>query len=652
MDSSLATERDNQEVSTALNQLQNISIAILKQFAEVRNELRGMRENMTAIMDSVHTLNASVQEQYSGLQNQLQNKYDGLQTQYDGLQIQYNTLQRQTLYTSIRSDVQDIERRQLQLHVDILRFQASSTDRTANLQLEIEELASRFPDVFHESLSSLNDSLHEQYSSLENQCNRLQTQIQDTPTRSDVQDIERRLHVDILRFQASSTDRTANLQLEIEELASRFPDVFHESLSSLNDSLHEQYSALENQCNRLQTQIQDTPTRSDVQDIERRLHVDILRFQASSTDQTANLQLEIEELASRFPDGFHESLSSLNDSLVSKLMMMLNSSRAITENTMESKLQQQTNALESILIASSQNVSQELREKTECVKELVAEKSRDLIAEIQTNSQQLTCPLPIPQSCTEAMRCPGALQGVHTIQNSTGQMVSVFCTTQNRCCNTTGVWTRVAYLDMTDSTHICPQGFRLRTDHGKRTCGRIREGCISITYTSHGLQYSRVCGRIIAYQYSSPDAFNTASRYSIDGSYVDGVSITHGENPRKHIWTFVAAIDEIRTGFYTCPCIRPDRTYSGRVPTFIGNDYFCETGSRQQFMYQTFYHEDPLWDGEGCGPNSSCCTFNSPPWFCKHLPHPTTDNIEVRVCGDENVSNEDTPLEKVELYIQ
>ena len=580
MDSSLATERDNQEVTTALNQLQNISIAILKQFAEVRNELRGMRENMTAIMDSVHTLNASVQEQYSGLQNQLQNKYDGLQNQYDGLQNQYdglqnqyNTLQHQTQYTSTRSDVQDIERRQLQLHVDILRFQASSTDRTANLQLEIEELASRFPDGFHESLSNL------------------------------------------------------------------------------NDSLHEQYSGLENQCNRLQTQIQNTPTKSDVQDIERRLHVYILRFQASSTDQMANLQVEVEELANRFPHEFHEGLSSLNDSLVSKLMM-LNSSRAITENTMESKLQQQTNALESILIASSQNVSQELREKTECVKELVTEKSRDLVAEIQTNSQQLTCPPPIPQSCTKAMRCPGSLQGFYSIQNSTGQIISVYCTTQSRCCNSTGVWTRVAYLDMTNSTHICPQGFTLRTDHGKRTCGRIGRGCNSITYTTHGLQYSKVCGRIIAYQYSTPDGFGTARRDFIDGPYIDGVSITHGENPRKHIWTFVAAIDEIRANSFTCPCTRTDLTYSGRLPTFIGNDYFCETGSRQHFLFRTFYHEDPLWDGEGCGPNSSCCTFNSPPWFCKHLPHPTTDDIEVRVCGDQYVSNEDTPLEQVELYIQ
>ena len=501
-------------MSTALNQLQNISIAILKQFAEVRNELRGMRGNMTAIMNSVHTLNASVQEQYRSLQNQ-----------YDGLQNQYNRLQRQIQNTPTRSDVQDIERRQLQLHVDILRFQASSTEQTANLQLEIEELASRFPDVFHESLSSLNDSLHEQYSGLENQCNRLQTQIQNTPTRSDVQDIERR-------------------QLQ--------------------------------------------------------LHVDILRFQASSTDRTANLQ----------------------------------------------------HALESVVIASSHNVSQELREKTECVKELVAEKSRDLIAEIQTHSQHQTCPRRIRQSCIEAMWFSGALQGVYSIQNSTGQTVSVYCTTQSRCCNTTGVWTRVAYLDMTNSTHTCPQGFTLRTDHGKRSCGRITgRGCTSITYTTHGLQYSRVCGRIIAYQYSTPEGFHTA-RDSIDDTYVHGVSITHGENPRKHIWTFTAAIDEMRANSHTCPCTRTDLTYRGTVPTFIGNDYFCDTGSRQHYQLGTFYHEDPLWDGEGCGPNSSCCEFNSPPWFCKHLPHPTTDDIEVRVCSNAGVDNEDTPLEQVELYIQ
>ena len=33
------------------------------------------------------------------------------------------------------------------------------------------------------------------------------------------------------------------------------------------------------------------------------------------------------------------------------------------------------------------------------------------------------------------------------------------------------------------------------------------------------------------------------------------------------------------------------------------------------------YTADPLWDGEGCDETNTCCDFNSPPWFCKDLPH-------------------------------
>ena len=59
--------------------------------------------------------------------------------------------------------------------------------------------------------------------------------------------------------------------------------------------------------------------------------------------------------------------------------------------------------------------------------------------------------------------------------------------------------------------------------------------------------------------------------------------------------------------------------------------------------------DDPLWDGAGCGPMSTCC---APPWFYKQLPQPTTDDIEMRVCRDEDASNEDIAIEMVEIYIQ
>ena len=64
-----------------------------------------------------------------------------------------------------------------------------------------------------------------------------------------------------------------------------------------------------------------------------------------------------------------------------------------------------------------------------------------------------------------------------------------------------------------------------------------------------------------------------------------------------------------------------------------------------------FYGADPLWDGAGCESRNSCCNFNTPPWFYKQLPQPTTDDIEMRVCSDERNSSEDVAIEMIEIYV-
>ena len=154
------------------------------------------------------------------------------------------------------------------------------------------------------------------------------------------------------------------------------------------------------------------------------------------------------------------------------------------------------------------------------------------------------------------------------------------------------------------------------------------------TYPTYGVEYSRVCGRVIGYQYNTPNAFAPYflnRTVTIDDVYVDGVSLTHGQSPRQHIWTFANAHDENRSNEYVCPCTRPDLPYTGVVPPFIGQDYFCETGT-QQVASSIFYSDDPLWNGQGCGSNSTCCQL---PWFCKQVPHQsTTDDIELRLCGN------------------
>ena len=212
---------------------------------------------------------------------------------------------------------------------------------------------------------------------------------------------------------------------------------------------------------------------------------------------------------------------------------------------------------------------------------------------------------------------------------------------------------RVANLNMTDTNQQCPSRFRQITSP-KRTCGTPGSSCVSTTFPLNGIKYSKVCGKIIAYQYASPDAFGPYyfnRGFTVDDRYVEGVSLTHGQTPRKHIWTFAAALDEIRANYWVCPCTKTDTPYTGLVPPFIGQDYFCDTGSTYSWRH-LFYSADPLWDGSGCGSTSSCCGFNNPPWFCKQLPQPTSDDIEMRVCVDSPTSDEDVALETVEIFVQ
>ena len=212
---------------------------------------------------------------------------------------------------------------------------------------------------------------------------------------------------------------------------------------------------------------------------------------------------------------------------------------------------------------------------------------------------------------------------------------------------------RVGELDMTNSSTHCPSGLRHHTDSNIRTCTRNSNsgGCSSVTLYTSNIHYSRVCGKIKAYQFGSTNAFGY-NPDNIDSYYVDGVSLTHGR-PRQHIWTFAAARDETTSSRYSnCPCTNIHIVNSATPPpAFVGNDYFCDTGSTNQWNL-TFYSDDPLWDGAGCGPQSTCCSFNNPPWFYKQLPQPTTDDIEMRVCRSKGLDDEDISIEMFDIYIQ
>ena len=232
--------------------------------------------------------------------------------------------------------------------------------------------------------------------------------------------------------------------------------------------------------------------------------------------------------------------------------------------------------------------------------------------------------------------------------------MQVYCDMEGINCDGEGGWTRVAYLNMTEPNATCPAGLILRqyNNTGHPLCSRlIRAGCNSANFSSTGLMYSKVCGQVRGYQYHTPDAFLSLG-FGIDSYYVDGVSITYGTNPRKHIWTYAAGAVENRTTINICPC---NTGYNGNkdpASTFIGSHYYCESGNPTLRSSRILYANDPLWDGEQCnGPEGPCCPANSKmPWFYQSLDTHTNDDIELRLCG--NYIDEDTPLDIIELYIK
>ena len=229
-------------------------------------------------------------------------------------------------------------------------------------------------------------------------------------------------------------------------------------------------------------------------------------------------------------------------------------------------------------------------------------------------------------------------------------------TDQGYTCGGTSGWRRAVFLNMTDPTHNCPSGWE-ETGYTKRTCGRASESYggtyDSATFPTGGLEYSRVCGRAVAYQFGYLSAFYRSPSQNIESHYVDGLSLTHGRpGSRQHIWTFAGGIAEAGTNhpLHRCPCDGG----TSPVPGFLGNDYFCESGIHGPWVGHYIFHpDDQLWDGRDCLATSSCCSLNNPPYFIKEIGVNTNDDIEGRICSTYARSQDsNTAIELLEIYVQ
>ena len=206
-----------------------------------------------------------------------------------------------------------------------------------------------------------------------------------------------------------------------------------------------------------------------------------------------------------------------------------------------------------------------------------------------------------------------------------------------------GEWRRVFYLNASSPVQSCPGQWRLLTSP-LRGCAGADRSCRSAFSDNINTTYSKVCGRIIGEGTVSLDAFRRFifGQNTIEGNYLDGVSVTHGvSGSRTHIWTFGAGHGTAH-GPPRCPCDNSDRSIAPLPPAEVGDNWFCDRADEV----------DHIWTGENCMTNNPCCSFHNPPYFSVQLPSATTDRIELRICIDQSHGDETVLVLFAEIYVQ
>ena len=229
----------------------------------------------------------------------------------------------------------------------------------------------------------------------------------------------------------------------------------------------------------------------------------------------------------------------------------------------------------------------------------------------------------------------------------------VYCDMGLECGGEKG-WMRIANINAAGGDS-CPSGWRKIISPTKACrAPHDKAGCYSAHFTTYNIPYSRVCGMVVGYQKGSTDGFASwhYSARSINGPYVDGVSITYG-TPRKHIWTYGIGYSDKYNALPKYPVNCPCSQYPGKLPpSFVHDNYYCESGSLNSASFPTYHTSDPVWDGKECSSENSCCSEPNLPWFYRQIPLTDKKDIEARICRDEVFTNEGVLIQELQLYVQ
>ena len=513
------------------------------------------------------------------------------------------------------------------LSVSLLEHKEHTITELAHLQTSLNSTQS--------SLANQTGQLNNKLDSHTNHSSQLNNKLDSLSSKLDT------LNTSLSQHQQKTTVELAHLQTFLNSTQS--------SLANQTGQLNNKLDSHTNHSSQLNNKLDSLFSKLDT------LNTSLSQHQQKTTAELAHLQTSFNSTQSSHNTQLNKKLDDLSTELCSKLNTLnsIQSSNAMQLDNKMDDMSSKANVLDSIITEHQQKTTAELAHlqasvnstncKLDSLTATAAQHSSDH-QEIQANISDVQC-----------MDTQQNLQ-----VNLTHQLETIKDCIESQpvySCGGTGGWRRAVYLDMTDPHTTCPSGWNM-TGYSKRTCGRNSTAvrtCSSATFPVSGGEYNRICGRMKAYQWGVTSAFyNYHNRVvtTIDGAYASGVSVTHG-TPRNHIWTFVAGRSEGNpTWPLVCPC---DSTRTIRIPPFVGNDYFCESGINEPWDYnrhRTLHSSDTLWDGEDCLPSSTCCTQHNPPFFTKQLQTPTTDDIEARICLYYQLLTENLAVELVELYVQ
>ena len=210
-------------------------------------------------------------------------------------------------------------------------------------------------------------------------------------------------------------------------------------------------------------------------------------------------------------------------------------------------------------------------------------------------------------------------------------------------------WEKIAFYDF--SQQECPPDFTRSygpfnnascqaTNRDRKTChihSYFHSYTSSLLLPVRGRSYSTVCGRVRGHGHGFAFLNAMVCNHGLEQAYVEGVSLTHGPAGRRtHIWTFAAALADgyqYERSRWICGCSNTNKNWTHATPGYVGDNYFCDSNGQytEGGRWEGRDEDDDLWDGEGCGSSSSCCEWKAPPYFCKQLHNPTSEDMEIRL---------------------